>query len=73
MPERPGGSMSGLTDEEAKEFHGLFMSGFTIFTAVAAVAHFLVYLWRPWLPSVKGYTSVGDPQAVASLVQQLLT
>jgi light-harvesting complex 1 beta chain len=48
------------------------MSGFTIFTAVAAVAHFLVYLWRPWLPSVKGYVSAADPQSVASLVQQFL-
>lgn len=70
MPERPGGSMSGLTEEEAKEFHGLFMFGFTVFTAVAAVAHFLVWLWRPWLPTIRGYTAtICDPQPYAALVQ----
>lgn len=72
MPERPGGSMSGLTEEEAKEFHSLFMFGFTVFTAIAAVAHFLVWLWRPWLPTVRGYVaSIGDPQAYAALVQNI--
>ena len=41
-------SLSGLTDNEAKEFHGVFVSSFLAFTAVAAVAHILVYMWRPW-------------------------
>ena len=41
-------SLSGLTDNEAKEFHGGFVSSFLAFTAVAAVAHILVYMWRPW-------------------------
>ena len=40
---------SFLTPEEAKEFHKLFMSSFIGFTAVAVVAHVLVYIWRPWL------------------------
>ena len=48
-------SGSGLTADEAKEFHKLFVSSFTIFTAVAVIAHFLVWQWRPWLPSVNGY------------------
>jgi light-harvesting complex 1 beta chain len=43
------GSLSGLTEQEAREFHGLFMSGFIGFTAVAVVAHILVWMWRPWL------------------------
>jgi light-harvesting complex 1 beta chain len=43
------GSLSGLTEQEAREFHGLFVSGFIGFTAVAVVAHILVWLWRPWL------------------------
>ncbi|MBS0240568.1 MAG: light-harvesting protein [Proteobacteria bacterium] len=72
MPERPGGSMSGLTEEEAKEFHSLFMFGFTIFTAIAAIAHFLVWTWRPWLPSIRGYTAmITDPQPYASLMHQI--
>ena len=38
-----------LSPEEAKEFHKLFITSFLIFTAVAIVAHFLVWNWRPWL------------------------
>ena len=38
-----------LTPEEAKEFHKLFITSFLIFTAVAIVAHILVWNWRPWL------------------------
>jgi light-harvesting complex 1 beta chain len=65
--------MSGLTEQEAKEFHGLFMFGFTVFTAVAVVAHILVWMWRPWLPTVRGYTSLSDGsvQTLATLSQQL--
>ena len=73
MAERPSGSMSGLTEEEAKEFHSLFMFGFTVFTAIAAVAHFLVWMWRPWLPSIRGYTaSVCDPHTLAAVTQQII-
>jgi light-harvesting complex 1 beta chain len=39
---------SGLTVEEAKEFHKLFVQGFLVFTGIALVAHFLVWQWRPW-------------------------
>ncbi len=42
-------SLSGLTDDEAKEFHGIFVSSFLAFTAIAVVAHILVWMWRPWL------------------------
>jgi light-harvesting complex 1 beta chain len=42
------GSISGLTDEEAQEFHKYWVQGFVGFTAVAVVAHFLVWMWRPW-------------------------
>ncbi|MDO6416212.1 light-harvesting antenna LH1, beta subunit [Sphingomonas sp. BIUV-7] len=38
-----------LTPEEAKEFHRIFVTSFLIFTAVAIVAHILVWNWRPWL------------------------
>ncbi len=51
------GSTSGLTDSEAREFHSIFVTSFMIFTAVAVVAHILVWIWRPWLPGANGYTT----------------
>lgn len=42
-------SISGLTDEEAQEFHQYYIQGFIGFTAIAVVAHILVWFWRPWL------------------------
>jgi light-harvesting complex 1 beta chain len=42
-------SLTGLTEREAKEFHKIFVTSFIIFTAIAIVAHFLVWQWRPWL------------------------
>jgi light-harvesting complex 1 beta chain len=53
---RESGSLTGLTDQEAQEFHALFMKGFFIFTMIAIVAHILVWAWRPWLPGPDGYT-----------------
>ena len=49
------GSLSGLTEAEAREFHGIFVKSFIIFTVIALIAHFLVWQWRPWLPGVEGY------------------
>jgi light-harvesting complex 1 beta chain len=43
------GSLSGLTEQEAREFHGIFTTSFIGFTAVAIVAHVLVWNWRSWL------------------------
>jgi len=45
---------SGLTNEEAKEFHRLFMASFFMFTLIAVVAHLLVWNWRPWFPPLEG-------------------
>ncbi len=56
MVDRPMGPSSGLSENEAKEFHSIFMSSFIAFTAVAIVAHILVWMWRPWLPSIRGYS-----------------
>ena len=41
-------SMSGMTPDEAREFHTHYMKGLTLFVAVAVVAHILVWAWRPW-------------------------
>jgi len=43
------GSLSGLTENEAKEFHSIFVTSFAIFTGVAVVAHILAWMWKPWL------------------------
>lgn len=43
----------GLTEAEAKEFHGLYMQYMFLYVAVAAVAHLLVWMWRPWFGAPK--------------------
>ena len=58
MAESRQGSLSGLTEQEAKEFHGIFMTSFIIFTLIAVVAHFLAWQWRPWLPGASGYSAI---------------
>lgn len=55
--DRRDASLSGLTEPEAREFHSIFVTSFVVFTVIAIVAHILVWLWRPWLPGVRGYTS----------------
>jgi len=66
-------SLSGLTEQEAKEFHGVFMTSFVTFTIVAIIAHILVWLWRPWLPPEGGYTSILDgATSVAALASPLI-
>lgn len=51
-------SLSGLTESEAREVHKFFIQGFLIFTAIAIVAHVLVWMWRPWIPGPEGYASI---------------
>jgi len=68
MAER--GSLSGLTDSEAKEFHGLFVSSMMMFFAACTVAHILVWLWRPWIPGGDGYAMI---DRVNQTAQQALT
>ena len=58
--DRRTGSLSGLTEQEAKEFHSIFMTSFILFTVVAIIAHVLVWMWRPWLPGPTGYSSLTD-------------
>lgn len=57
---KQGGSLSGLTEAEAKEFHSIFMTSFVIFTVIAIIAHILVWMWRPWLPGPGGYKAALD-------------
>ena len=41
-------ALSGLTDSEAREFHSQFTTTFSTFLLIAAVAHALVWAWKPW-------------------------
>ncbi|MGA1309299.1 MAG: light-harvesting antenna LH1, beta subunit [Gemmatimonadaceae bacterium] len=41
-------SNGGMNEEDARRFHGQFMLGTISWVAVAVVAHFLAWSWRPW-------------------------
>lgn len=47
-PERSS-NKSGLSEQEAREFHGYFTSMTTVFVGIALVAHLLMWIWRPWI------------------------
>jgi len=67
-----GGTPSGLNQEEAREFHAIFITSFLFFTGIAIVAHFLVWLWRPWFPGIDGYSMMNDAtEKLASVVHLL--
>lgn len=65
MARSGGTSLSGLTEDEAKSFHGMFVMSFLIFTAIAVVAHWAVWQWRPWIPGVNGYKTTAAATAPA--------
>ncbi len=48
MADKSDLSFTGLTDQQAQELHSVYMSGLALFTVVAVVAHFAVFVWRPW-------------------------
>jgi len=41
-------SLSGLTDQQAREFHEQFKTSYTAFVAVAAVVHLMVLANGAW-------------------------
>jgi len=41
-------SLSGLSPEQAKEFHEQFKITYAAFAGIAALAHLLVLAWKPW-------------------------
>ncbi|MDZ7823513.1 MAG: light-harvesting antenna LH1, beta subunit [Ahrensia sp.] len=62
-------SLSGMTEGEAQEFHKFYIQGMVIFTAIAVAAHFLVWMWRPWIPGPNGYASLeGINQTVSAIL-----
>jgi len=68
----PAGTPSGLNSREAREFHAIFLTSFIFFTCIAIVAHFLVWLWRPWFPGVDGYSMINDASDALSSVATFL-
>lgn len=67
-------SLSGMTREEAQEFHAAFMRSFIGFTVIALIAHVLAWMWRPWLPGPNGYeTSLLDGATQLSQFVSMLT
>jgi light-harvesting complex 1 beta chain len=68
-------SWSGLSDQEAQEFHQFYIQGLLLFVAIAVVAHILVWLWRPWIPPAGGYkaATLDGVTTVTNAVVSLLT
>jgi len=62
---------TGLTDAQAKEFHGFFMMGTIVWLIVAVVAHFLVWAWRPWFGAARPMLSMVE--GAQSLIQSATT
>lgn len=68
------GSISGLSESEAREFHSIFMTSFILFTVIAVIAHVLAWMWRPWLPGPGGYkAALEGVQHFASVSLSYLT
>jgi light-harvesting complex 1 beta chain len=66
-------TLSGLTEEEAKDFHRIFMGSFIAFTLIAIVAHVLVWIWRPWFVQTASAAELQDTVTqTALLVTSLL-
>lgn len=64
-------SLSGFTESEAREFHGYFIQGFLIFTAIAIVAHILVWMWRPWIPGPGGYAELNGIESATAILSMI--
>jgi light-harvesting complex 1 beta chain len=41
-------SLSGLTDQQAKEFHEQFKVTYTAFVGIAVLVHLFVFAANPW-------------------------
>jgi light-harvesting complex 1 beta chain len=39
----------GMTEDEARRFHGFFIVGTAVFVGTAIAAHLAAWSWRPWL------------------------
>ena len=63
-------NLTGISDEQAQEIQKHVMMGFMGFLLIAIVAHYLTWMWRPWIPGPNGYET-GMIEAGQQLVQSL--
>ena len=74
MASQESGSLSGLSAEEAQEFHRIFVKSAVAFTGWAFVAHVLVWIWRPW--SLVGETAqvelIDGANSLATMITALV-
>lgn len=66
------GSLSGLTEEEAKEIHSAFSAGFILFMLLALVVHILVWSIRPWGWLPESHRQVGSLDGSMDFVAAIL-
>ena len=59
---------SQLTDDEAKEFHSGFMMMTAGYVVIALIAHFLVWIWRPWFGPPDSWAMLDKAQEVAGTI-----
>jgi light-harvesting complex 1 beta chain len=52
------GSATGLTEAEAKDVNGWFIKGTVVYIGFAIVAHILMWVWRPWIATGAGHSSL---------------
>ena len=60
MAEEYRSPVSGLTNDEARELHSGFMTMMTVYILIACIAHYLVWIWRPWFPGTAGYKATSE-------------
>ena len=68
MASQDGGSMTGLTSGEAREFHRIFMKSTIAFIGYAFFMHVMVHFWRPWLYYDGSDTVTGSLQTLLPFV-----
>jgi light-harvesting complex 1 beta chain len=65
--------ISGLTENEAKELHSGFTMMTIIYVVIALVAHYFMWIWRPWFPGTPGYKTTSVIDSIGTVVSSLLT
>jgi light-harvesting complex 1 beta chain len=44
-----------------------------IYVAIALVAHYFMWIWRPWFPGTPGYKATSSLDGITTVVTSLLT
>jgi light-harvesting complex 1 beta chain len=58
--------MAGFADQEARQFHRIFMASFVVFLVVASIARLLPRGLRPWSSAGQARRSVIDEARAAA-------